>query len=95
MHHNSIPPTHTPGTLIAIGYDNVLPPSTPCVWNIRALFVVGGVLAAVACMSSLLLLDMCLNSWKEESFFQYIGLGGMRVWLYVYVSMLMFVFLWV
>jgi H+-transporting ATPase len=64
------------GTLIAIGYDNVIPPSTPAVWNLRVLFVIGTVLAGVACASSLLLLCFSLNSWKEDSFYGYIGLGG-------------------
>ena len=29
------------GTLIAIGYDNVVPQDTPTVWNLRVLFFVG------------------------------------------------------
>jgi H+-transporting ATPase len=64
------------GTLIAIGYDNVVPPATPAVWNLRVLFVVGTVLASVACASSLLLLCFSLNSWDENSFYGRIGLGG-------------------
>ena len=66
----------TTGTLIAIGYDNVVPQSTPTVWNLRALFTVGIVLAGVACASSLLLLSLSLNSWQEGSVYQRIGLGG-------------------
>lgn len=65
------------GTLIAIGYDNVEPPSTPAIWNLRVLFVVGIVLAGVACVSSLLLLYLSLDSWQEGSFYQVIGLGGL------------------
>jgi hypothetical protein len=64
------------GTLIAIGYDNVEPQATPTVWNLRVLFTVGIVLASVACVSSLLLLSMSLNSWQEGSVYQRIGLGG-------------------
>eukprot|EP01038_Epipyxis_sp_PR26KG_P012334 gene12334-16543_t len=64
------------GTLIAIGYDNVVPPSTPAVWNLKVLFVVGTVLASIACISSLLLLFLSLDSWQEHSFYNYIGLGG-------------------
>ena len=64
------------GTLIAIGYDNVVPPDTPAVWNLRVLFVVGMVLAGVACASSLLLLYLSLDSWQPNSFYQSIGLGG-------------------
>jgi H+-transporting ATPase len=64
------------GTLIAIGYDNVIPPGLPTNWNLRVLFVVGIVLAGVACMSSLLLLYLSLDSWQKNSFYQIIGLGG-------------------
>jgi H+-transporting ATPase len=64
------------GTLIAIGYDNVEPPSTPTVWNLRVLFVIGIVLAGIACLSSLLLLYVSLDSWRDGSFYQLIGLGG-------------------
>ena len=49
---------------------------TPAVWNLRVLFTVGIVLASVACVSSLLLLSMSLNSWQEGSIYQRIGLGG-------------------
>jgi H+-transporting ATPase len=63
------------GALIAIGYDNVVPSQTPCVWNLRVLFTVGGVLAAVACLSSLLLLAALLASGQDGSFFQSVGLG--------------------
>jgi H+-transporting ATPase len=65
------------GTLIAIGYDNVEPPSTPAVWNLRVLFLIGLVLAGVACLSSLLLLKLSLESWLEDGFYQWIGLGGL------------------
>jgi H+-transporting ATPase len=65
------------GTLIAIGYDNVEPQQTPTVWNLRVLFAVGIVLAAVACASSLLLLSMSLHSWQEGSVYQLIGIGGL------------------
>lgn len=65
------------GTLIAIGYDNVIPPDTPAVWNLRVLFCVGMVLAGVACVSSLLLLKLSLESWQPESFYQRLGLGGL------------------
>jgi H+-transporting ATPase len=65
------------GTLIAIGYDNVDPPAAPTLWNLRVLFTVGTVLAVVACMSSLLLLYWSLDSWRDGSFYQLIGLGGL------------------
>ena len=65
------------GTLIAIGYDNVVPQDTPTVWNLRVLFTVGIVLAGIACLSSLLLLKLSLESWQEGSFYQIVGLGGL------------------
>merc|ERR1719311_274353 len=46
------------GTLMAIGYDNVVPHLRPMKWNLPVLFFVAAVLAAVACVSSLLLLWM-------------------------------------
>ena len=64
------------GTLIAIGYDNVIPQQMPEKWNRRALFFLSSVLAAVALISSLLLLGMLLASWQPNSFFQTSGLGG-------------------
>ena len=65
-------------TMVAIAYDNVMPSQTPCVWNLRVLFTVGGVLAAVACLSSLLLLWALLTSNEPGSFFQVVGLGGLN-----------------
>lgn len=64
-------------SLIAIGYDYVIPQQTPCVWNKRALFFISSVLAAVALVSSLILLDMSLSSWEAGSFYDSIGLGGL------------------
>lgn len=64
------------GTLIAIGYDHVEPQHTPTVWNLRVLFCIGIVLAGVACVSSLLLLYLSLDSWQPNSFYQWIGFGG-------------------
>jgi H+-transporting ATPase len=63
------------GTLIAIGYDNVVPTRDPCVWNIPFLFAIGGVLAAIACISSLVLLQDMLLSWHEGTTMQNLGLG--------------------
>jgi H+-transporting ATPase len=65
------------GTLIAIGYDNVIPSRDPAVWNKPILFVVSSVLAGVALISSLLLLGLMLSSWESGSFFQTSGLGGL------------------
>jgi len=67
------------GTLIAIGYDNVVPRTTPEKWNLPVLFSVSSVLAGVALISSLLLLGMMLKSWDEDSFFMTSGLGGLSI----------------
>ena len=58
------------GTLIAIGYDSVVPSATPEVWNLGLLFIAGSTLAAVACVSSLYLLYICLDSWNPNGIFQ-------------------------
>jgi H+-transporting ATPase len=65
------------GTLIAIGYDNVVPSKYPQEWDLDILFMAGSVLALVACASSLLLLYMLLHSWQPGSFFQVTKLGGL------------------
>ena len=65
------------GALIAIGYDYVTPSKTPAVWNLRVLFTIGSVLAAVACLSSLLLLYCLLDSGNTGSLFQTWGLGAL------------------
>lgn len=62
------------GTLIAIGYDRVVPSKDPCKWNIPFLFVIGGILAAVACISSLILLNDMLLSWDRETTMWNLGL---------------------
>jgi len=59
------------GTLIAIGYDNVIPSPRPDKWNLRAVFFIAAVLGGVAMISSLLLLWGALN--------QSIGAGGQAV----------------
>jgi H+-transporting ATPase len=63
------------GTLIAIGYDNVLPSKQPNDWNLKVVFTVSTVLAFVALISSLLLLHILLDSWTEDGFFHFLGLG--------------------
>lgn len=65
------------GTLIAIGYDNVVPSRTPEKWNLRVLFLMGTVLGGVACISSLLLLYFLLDSGSSSGFLATIGLGGL------------------
>ena len=64
------------GTLMAIGYDRVVPQPRPQKWNLPALFFIAAVLAGVACVSSLLLLWMTLDSIDnyENSWFYSMGL---------------------
>jgi H+-transporting ATPase len=64
------------GTLMAIGYDRVFPQPRPQRWNLRMLFFIAAILAGVACVSSLMLLWMALDSWKnyESSWFNAMGL---------------------
>jgi H+-transporting ATPase len=64
------------GTLMAIGYDRVVPQPRPQRWNLRALFFIAAVLAGVACVSSLMLLWMTLDSIDnyENSWFYKMGL---------------------
>ena len=56
------------GTLIAIGYDRVEARDTPEKWNLPVLYLISSVLAAVALISSIVLLHMCLNSWDSGAF---------------------------
>ncbi|CAL8471949.1 g11491 [Coccomyxa elongata] len=58
------------GTLISIGYDNVVPNPRPDKWNLRVIFTVASVLGSVACLSSLLLLWACLQSGHPHSLFR-------------------------
>lgn len=68
--------TYMTGTLITIGYDNVVPAKAPQKWNLPVLFTVGSVLAAVAGASSLLLLWAALDSWNPDGWFQAWGIPG-------------------
>jgi len=54
------------GTLSAIGYDHAKARNTPEKWNLRVMFLVSTVLAAVSCLSSLLLLYLSLESWTPH-----------------------------
>jgi H+-transporting ATPase len=64
------------GTLITIGYDNAIAQNTPPKWNLRFLFSMAAVQAGVAMISSLLLLYILLDSWRENSLLRLMGVGG-------------------
>lgn len=66
------------GTLITIAYDRVTPSPRPEKWNLPVLFVTSGVLAAVACGSSLLLLWGALDSNNPDGWFASWGLPGLQ-----------------
>lgn len=61
------------GTLITIAYDHAEASPLPCKWNLPVLFVASSVLGVVACLSSLLLLGILLNSWDPNGIFQSLG----------------------
>jgi len=63
------------GTLTAIGYDNVVPQERPQKWNLPVLFFISSILAGVACVSSLLLLWMALDSINDYENSWYFKLG--------------------
>ena len=64
------------GTLITIGYDNAVPTMDPPKWNLPFIFAIASIQAFVAMFSSLILLQLLLNSWSEHSFFEAVGVGG-------------------
>jgi len=63
------------GTLITIGYDVAIPNETPCKWNLMYLFTIASVLAGVAMVSSLILVYLLLDSHRDGSFMQQLGIG--------------------
>lgn len=66
------------GTLISIGYDNVIPSQYPERWILPVLFMISIGQAVIACGSSLILLYFCLSSWDPNGVFQGIGIGGLE-----------------
>ena len=65
------------GTLMAVGHDNASARMTPERWNMPVQYVVAAVLAAVSCLSSLLLLYLSLESWTPHHVYQAFGIGGL------------------
>ena len=63
-------------TICTIRYDYVQPRQTPEEWNLPVVFLVATTMAAIACLSSLLLLWFLLDSWQTGGVFQTFGLGG-------------------
>ena len=50
------------GTIITIAYDNVVPGSEPEKWHLRRVYLESALLGGVACVSSLVLLWIAMNS---------------------------------
>merc|ERR1740127_276022 len=65
------------GTLITIGYDIAVAPTTPPKWNMPFLFSMAFVQSFVAMISSVNLLYILLHSWDEGSLMKKMGLGGL------------------
>ncbi|CAG9466903.1 unnamed protein product [Pedinophyceae sp. YPF-701] len=65
------------GTLISIGYDNVIPSQRPEKWNLRVLFLISSVLGSIACVSSLILLWAALDSHNPSGVFAALSLPAM------------------
>eukprot|EP01119_Soliformovum_irregulare_P001655 TRINITY_DN1138_c0_g1_i1.p1 TRINITY_DN1138_c0_g1~~TRINITY_DN1138_c0_g1_i1.p1 ORF type:complete len:459 (+),score=139.31 TRINITY_DN1138_c0_g1_i1:382-1758(+) len=65
------------GTLISIGYDHASPSKYPERWILPILFMVSGALAVISCLSSLLWVHFCLESWAPHSLFQRMGINGL------------------
>ena len=63
------------GTLITIGYDHAEAAEQPPKWNQRFLFSIAAVQAAIACVSSLILLFILLDSWRDGSVLHLMGCG--------------------
>ena len=66
------------GTLLCIGYDKVLPSPEPQTWDLVKVFTVSTVLAAIAFLSSQLLLWVFLDSGNPDGLFQK-SFGGTRL----------------
>jgi H+-transporting ATPase len=64
------------GTLITIGYDYAVAPTSPPTWNMRFLFSMAFVQSFVAMISSVNLLYILLHSWDQGSMMRTMGLGG-------------------
>eukprot|EP01134_Creolimax_fragrantissima_P003891 CFRG3891T1 len=65
------------GTLISIGYDYAIANKRPDKWNLAVLWTMSVLLGGVACLSSLIMLWVCLDSWNPDGVFAAFGLPGM------------------
>lgn len=66
------------GTLISIGYDRAVASKHPERWILPVIFIVAASLGVIACLSSLLLLYVCLTSHDPNGFFHQLGIGGLK-----------------
>ena len=66
------------GTIIAIAYDNVKPSNQPEVWNLPTLYATSTLLGAVACVSSIIMLHIVLDSTNKNGLLQSWNLPGSK-----------------
>merc|ERR1719231_549030 len=79
-------------TIISIAYDHVVPSALPERWNLPVLFMVAGFIGLVAMVSSLILLEMALNSENPHSilgslFTESLSYGQVVAMLYLKISL--------
>jgi H+-transporting ATPase len=79
------------GTLITIGYDNVVASPYPCVWNTKVLFFISLMLGTIAWVSNFLVLWAALDSHSPTSILARLGVeplnyGQITTLVYMKVS---------
>ncbi|KAG5179697.1 H+-exporting ATPase golden alga [Tribonema minus] len=66
------------GTIISIAYDHVIPNHRPDDWNLPSIYLISSVLGGIACVSSLALLYMGLDSHNPNSVFAKWGIENVE-----------------
>jgi H+-transporting ATPase len=64
------------GTIIAIAYDNVRPSNMPEAWHLPSLYITSSLLGAIACVSSIIMLHIVLDSNNKDGFWHSLNLGS-------------------
>mmetsp|Transcript_36304 Transcript_36304/g.43876 ORF Transcript_36304/g.43876 Transcript_36304/m.43876 type:complete len:903 (+) Transcript_36304:236-2944(+) len=66
------------GTLIAVAYDNVSAGKLPEKWELTNLYIISSVIGGIAMVSSLVLLQLALDTNNEDGFLRQVGLPRME-----------------
>jgi len=66
------------GTIITIAYDKVIPEVRPQKWDLREVVIISGILAGVACISSVLLLVLSMQA-RGTQFISRVVSNGKRI----------------